>query len=208
MNLPEAISYQEDYRTEYKYVTPYSNHERSMKTIQERGIKIPFEKVITRADGLSVCSFCNSRYSGDQGKCSNIVQWHYSEDSYHAKKVKRIVHVGEIYGEKGEWSASRHKVKSVHEDKCGELTKWDLDDAFRKQQEFFDFVSLIESVTIDFPNLLQKFGHLIPPGSLNEYRVKFLEQKSEQHDIQFQSIKHALEMIAQKMNAAGHHLSF
>lgn len=210
MNYPVAIGYEPEYSSyhnrEYKYLTPYADHERITKTIQDRLIKVPFKKILTRADGLSVCPFCKSRYAGDQGKCSNMIQWYREVGGYHTYRAEKFVQIGDTH--KNKYDSYPKKIEYVSMNKCDEWTKWDLFDSFKEQQEFFDFVSLVESVQVDFPNLLQKFGSSLPPGSLDEYRVKYLEQKSVQYDLQFQSIKQALETIAQKMNAAGYHLSF
>lgn len=177
-------------------ITPYEFD--PVQTIARFKIKVPFQKIITMDQGFSVCPHCNARYVGYQQNCTNRVNW-YQTGSWHGWQR------GDLY--KGQ----RLRDGTVYATKvreCGEFTKWDLQDQFNAQKTFFQFVSLMSTLPEETSSIIVKNANALPPGSAEAYRIILMEQEIENLKMFCDRMRNFVEQMAQRMNQAGHALTF
>jgi hypothetical protein len=210
MNLPDTIRYEIKTgcynNTVTRYLTPYSDQQRAMTVISENGIKVPFQKIITRADGISICPFCKVRYSGEQGQCTNKIQWYRAVDTWHDYRSPHHLQIGDFA--KMPYDSFPRKVESTKLDDCATDTAWDLSKEFYEQTSFFEFVELVGNIHVEGKNLLQKFSGTLPLGTLNEYRIKLLENENFMVNGRLMAIENALRLVIDRLNQAGSCLTF
>lgn len=182
-----------------RYMTPYSSSNQLTETIQKHHIKIPFTHLITRDQGISICPHCKAKYVGHQVLCDRMV-------TYWRRTGGWDYQLGECYV--GQIINKTEIVSSTKKDSCGTATKWDLENEFIAQTEFFDFVHLISGLSPEQSGTLEKFRKLLPPGAADEYRIQLMETQVDVLTAQVDQLQQALRQVAEKMNAAGNHLSF
>lgn len=188
-------------RDTHKLVTPY-NSEELMKTVALHKIKVPFDRIITRDMGFSVCPHCGTRYVGHELECQNKVTWYKTTETY-SRWYKGERFVGERF--KGD-SYYGNVVSETKTGMCGSQTKWDLQEAFDLQVAFFDFVTVIGTLPEKPSDLMAQFGNCLPEGMEDKYRIALLERRAENHQMEISRCLGAIEQIAQKMQAAGNAL--
>lgn len=186
---------------------PYGSEAKISETIQTHHIKMPFKKIISRADGTSECPFCKAVYAGHEVYCTNqVYQATYGEYN-HTVKIPSLVSKGDrinpsLLSER--WSV----VKSFKQVECQTETKWSLAEEFSNQSAFFRFVSWLGQLDPNYQNDIQKYAQYLPVGAQDQYRLMYLEKSNSELQSQVAMMGIAIQTIAQKMNAAGGNLSF
>lgn len=179
-------------------VTPYGHLDTVLRVIKERNITVPFEKIITRYEGISACNKCGAKYVGFQNNCS-APAWKYITKSYYGKHRGNVC-VNTLVG--------GDRVSSCDLVSCDEQTTWDLQKEFSAQEDFFSFISFLDTLPKRHEGWLKQYKDTLPPGAAEEYRTLAMEKTIQELVFQTESLTNALKQVAQKMNSAGHSLTF
>lgn len=186
----------------YVSVTPYKYSDSIEKIIAEFQIKPPFNHVITREDGKSVCLSCGQNYVGDQLACYKDVYW-FRVGDYNWKQGN--LSKGESV--KQNWG----RLEVVTDTKlapCNGRTVWDKKDEFDAQEHFFNFVEKMGYINKESTSDMIKYSETLPEGMASEYRMRHLETQVSNLTFELNKYRNAIEQIVSKMNQAGHVLIF
>ena len=202
LRFENTISWGETGRT--VQITPYRQYHKSLEqTIAEYGIKMPFDKIITKDMGISVCPHCGARYAGSQDMCTAMVWWMKFDNSYHWKRGNAPRSA--IVDTKDSWGC-RSLVTESRMASCATDTKWDLQEEFNAQVAFFDFVAFMQNVQSNLVSPIHKYRDALPPGASEQYRIMYLEQKIMQQDALIHRLESFAKNVVDKMSNAGHSL--
>lgn len=185
--------------------TPYGSSHQMEELLKSRGIRVPFDSIITRDQGESVCQHCKAKFAGHQPRCTNIISWMKLEDSYSWDRGNLAKH-STYRSPNNRWIVKR--VLDTKQGQCGYWTTWNLEKQFDEQTRFFEFVNFIGNIDLNAPSALKTYRETLPPGSADEYRILFLEQELSKARMELTNAIAFIEKMAEKMNAAGHNLSF
>lgn len=186
------------------YMTPYADRDIE-QIINQRGIRVPFKSIITRDQGVSECPHCKAKFTGHQPRCTAKISWMKLEGEY--RWDRGDIAKGAIYRPSNGYDTPK-KVAETKVGDCGTHTKWTLEKDFTEQQNFFEFVNFVNRISLDSPSVLKQYRESLPPGSADEYRILFLEQELMNSRIQLNTLENWVKTIVDKMNSAGHNLSF
>lgn len=171
---------------EFYHITPYDRAD-WVARINELGLIIPFDKIVTMDQGRSVCRDCGAVYAGyNYNGCEAVVYKTDPNDRWNSRYT---------------FSHLYHR-KNVTE-RCGGTLKWDLQDQFTQQKDFFQFLNML-CQTIK-PDWFDKWKYTIPENLVDEYRIKTLLFELQETQRKTQD---ALQQIASKMHNAGVSLQF
>jgi hypothetical protein len=179
---------------------PYTNLE-WVKAVEELKITVPerFKKLITAADGVSTCKVCGHRVAGKQNSCNNKV---FKYADYYGRlkhpEDKNFKFKGDKAGS-GYWS---YTVTSHGEEECAGSMSWDHESKFNEQRSFYQWLNqLYYNQDVE----MTEFGYTAENPLV---LISYLENKAKNQELEIQSLKNAIKMIAEKMNAAGGNLMF
>ena len=169
-------------------------------------VKVPFDKIITRDMGTSVCPYCKSKFVGSAYFCTNRVWWYQHASSYGSwcrgdgVKGRQFKSV-DLYSVPVTVTASSKR-------QCDTLTVWDLQSEFDKQSRFFSFLSAISYLNPDKVGLLEEYRGCLPSGLSDEYRIQLMENEIQRQNMEISRLMGAVTQIADKMSSAGQALCF
>jgi hypothetical protein len=187
----------------YVVATPYRNEE-LMRVVATHKVKVPFDRIITRDMGFSICPHCGTRYVGHELECQKQVTFYKTtENQYRWERGERFV--GEHFKGDGYWSS---RVSEIKTSMCGTSTKWDLQEAFNLQEAFFDFLQMLSVLPEKPTDLMTRFSNCLPEGMEDKYRIALLEQKVACQGLEISRCLDGITQIAQKMQQAGNALSW
>ena len=192
-------------RTVNMSIMPYDWDQKTLETINKHHIKVPFTKLVNRSEGTSECPFCSAKYAGHEVYCTNQVSEVSYEGGWNNIKVAGLVYTGDTVNG---WNKGPVVVKYVKKINCDTLTSWNLSEEFEKQRKFFAFVSFLDQLDPDHKGMIQEYAQYLPAGNADQLRLSYLEITNMNLEVKIASIESALQTIAQKMNFAGHSLSF
>ena len=176
----------------------YGHYEEKLKHL----VAGDYPKPVDEADGISVCLHCGAKYAGNmnyreynrysnENKCINIVP-KMKENGYWGEG--RILERNKEY-------YSTYRLSYVP---CGNTTyKWDLSE---QHNEYKDFKAFIESIMV-VTNSYTKYSKFLTKEA-NDAIMNSLPNRVEELEGQVAKISEALNIIANKINQAGHSLSF
>lgn len=210
-DVPVALPAPEEYGPDADPKTPLLPYKstRPLAFMVRFGMKFPWSALITRGDGISSCSQCGAKYAGYQEKCTHrvtIVKYREPGESiYRSSEYKP-----------GNWhpSSERMIVLDVREDVCGGWLAWDRSSSFADQVRFFE---MLEALPAD-PNAIvpvstyanggQLVGSNLPLIMAQQFQLMNLQFENTMLRQEIAKHRDALNQIANKMNNAGHALSF
>lgn len=209
-NLPSLVKKPELFRLQWtsadgydkdRYIDslPYKiSPEYLFQIVSEKGIKVPFDIIISKDMGFSECRHCGAKYSGNQEICTAIVAYYRINGGW-----------SWIRGEYPDYDYDRKTKQWKNKDSvCESTLKWDLQEKFDEQSSFFSFVEFMGNIPTDAMNLISKYSSLLPPGSSSEYRLIYAEKQLTDLNIKMDNVFSALNEIANRMSSAGQMLSF
>lgn len=203
--MNELIPYKEPGYGDYCW-TPYSRTD-WVATAEKFNIRTP-DHIVDKTEGFSYCTSCGKKYVGCQDTCVNMVPgYKYRRPggySYHDSQEFGNLCKGDIFLDKYK---DRQEVIWNGDLECKQRCKWELQEEFDKQREFFTFLDHLGYVPID-DSLMIKYADLLPEGLAQKYENRMLALKIQNLEMQNQQLIQALKQIAERMNQAGHALTF
>lgn len=197
---PEYIT--EGYTT--TYLTPYENEQWKV-AVENFGISLPKE-IIHRGDGLSVCPECKAVYAGYQRRCTKKVR-KVSYSHYGRNWAVSNLNIGDKIEVKG-YSNSHSIVDGERTEECMEECVWDKREEFQFQRDFFNLLGRIAYLDLESTCPLRPFAQYIPHSQYEKISANLLRAEIFQIKNNQEQIKHLLEEVVNKMNMAGHSLSW
>lgn len=196
MAYPTASSYYDD--QVHVALTPYGDNRWDQVAVGY-GIKVPFERIVTRCMGTSTCPYCGARYVGYQRACENRVWWYRSGWQW--------TRGNKLFGttESEHWNTD--KVKETKMDLCRNGTDWDLAGEFAEQSRFFSFLSWLGNLPPE--DYLEQYRHILTsPALLEILRIRDLQQQVLMLRSELDQHRSAIKEIAERMKQAGAVMSF
>jgi hypothetical protein len=193
--------------TVWKNFLPYGS-KNWIEKVKHFGVTIPEEyaNVLDRSMGTSTCEHCGYTVAGQQTTCTNHVhkfrtEGSYSWHSFELQPLDKPMFVGDLLKDSRGYNS--RKVSEVKFDVCVSRMKWNLQEKFDEQEQFYQF---LEALVIDTTSPFAKFGHLM--ADPKDAQIIQLKQQVEMMRINENAIRNALMMIKEKMNNAGSSLIF
>jgi hypothetical protein len=183
-------------------LTPYTNIY-WIEYAAKKGISIP--KILTRADGLSLCGKCGTKYAGKQYRCINVTAFYEYGDYKH--KERGNLQVGEevpgSYGRKVSRSFFAPCDAPEHD------IRWDLTQQFKDQQHFFFLLDVLcQTEQNSEIYSLDKFKDLFSASNYEQLQAQIVSHKLYMLEQRTYNLREFLEQIARKIDSAGHCLRF
>lgn len=215
LEKPEYVNYET--KDSYGYtkthgfnVVPYSN-EKLFSIVTNYGIKLPFSKIISKDQGISVCKNCKAVYVGTQDECLlQVRKINYKTLDYYERRDKVVnedTAIGQTAIIKIRYEENKRVVAlSEIREVCGGSLDWNLKEEFQKQVSFFNMLEIIRDLQETSP--FKQFSDTFLPGVKQHLETMLLLSAVQNMQIQLVSHRGALEQIAQKMNSAGQNLTF
>ena len=194
--VPMRVSYgtiQSDWIDLYPYRT--SSWQETAARFQ---IQIP-ERIISLADGTSVCEKCKAVYAGRQFVCEHPVPFFTWQGKY-ARKERGYKNVGDSYGDSWE----NGKVTKITWESCASTNlQWNLQEAFSFQQSFFNLLDKIGQMPNVNNSPLEPFKDLMSPATYALLDLNLLRERMNTLEYQQAGIVAVIKDIAARMSQAG-----
>jgi len=201
---PTIIPESEYISDRYPRTTPYNNKE-WLSQVREHGITVPFETIITLDQGKSRCSSCGAIYAGFQDRCTVPTRF-VNVKSIHGYWLDSIRSQTYCVGDTLQSRHSACYVGSVSLEDCGSVCNWNLSEDFELQKSFFNMLELVASTFDTSP--IKRWKTTMSPEKYAELELRWLGSNVFQLQRNMENCLNAIKVIAEKMNAAGQHLSF
>ena len=160
-------------------------------------------KPVDTTSGLSVCSWCGSKYAGKmEGNCFNVVPFINLPDDFRQYQflLKNVVEDAKTS------SSAKNRLtngKVIYKE-CGHTRfYWDLQST---QDEYNEFIRFLNSLSSHISNYA-KFKQYLTPKT-NALLLDSLPDRVLQLEQQNHQMREAINEIANKINSAGDCLSF
>jgi len=198
LSEPMYYNYSQGYSSRSVSITPYDRGD-MQNILSSLSIKTPFTEVIDRSMGKSTCLNCGSVYAGEQIKCEHYDFFYNSSSSYHKSNKKDPKTLSSYPMIEGSWEV------------CGNDCVWDLSKQFSDQKTFFSDMTTLYDIANDYDLTFSpalKYKDIMFPGGAEALEKKAMINLIIRLDAELDSVKQAITTIAEKINSAGHSLSF